>query len=312
MGKTKNNKKYKRKFSRKNKKTKGGGIFDDEKRKIINPTFTFLLSILLVGIFFIIQCIILDFTYKLQMSIPYMRQLHEWVIIIKNIRTFFNKLYSNNPNNPFTKRLDTIIVYLISLIPNDSIRTAVHNMIPTVIMRPNLLRATHNLIKTSENSQLINILMKLSIASEQLSEWKRIFKLDINAVTKMDTLYNININGINVNNASDMLHFVNNYETKLSEIMNFLNNSYNVVSNDPSITDITGLILDVQPLNYIKPVHKLLQESDNGKVAENVKEEISDIINKLSLYFQNNSNDYPSIEEIGGGKKIIYNSLSTL
>lgn len=304
MGKTKNNKKTNSK--KKNKKTlkmKGGCCGFLTKDGQINPNFTGFLSIIMVGIFFLIQCRILDMTYHLQINyLPYTRQLHEWFLIIKNIRTFLNRSF---PNNPLTKMLDVYILYIIDTIPNKSIQDAIKEMIPSVIARPNILKQIHlhiDNLKTPENSQIIDIIKQFSKTSENMSEYKRIFNLDLNTYSSMDTIYTMDMS--DPKKYSEMLNFVNNYESKVKEILYYLNGLLDaVVLEDPSIVDILGSYKPVKEISTIYTLGKNINLQFNKELmTDKIMRFISTIDYKLQETY-NNFASGPTIYEIEGGKK---------
>jgi hypothetical protein len=274
MGKTKvlkKIKKSKRKFSRKNRKIRGGAIFNDISKKF--------LSILLFGIFFYIQCAALNSTYHLQMSIPYMKHLHNWFLLIKNFCTFLDKIY---PKNIFTQKLYGGIKYAVQQIPNETARNAIENAIPAVILRPNILKATHKLIEDHfEKSETGNTIIALSKGAEQFSEYMRIFNVDLGALKSADELYHKN--EFSVSDYTTLFHVGINYESKFNEITTYINKLLVKIYNEDT-KNIEEMffesVSDLKPIKIITDVHAALNPSELSQEIQNAINNGVNTINK--------------------------------
>ena len=287
MGQTKNwkktkilkkNKKSKGKFSRKNRKISGGAIFNDFSKKF--------LSILLFGIFFYIQCAILNKTYHLQMTITHMKDLHNWFLFIKNFCTFLDKIY---PKNIITKKLYGTIKYAVQQIPNETARNAIENAIPAIILRPNILKATHNLIENNfEKSEIRDTVIALSKGAEQFSEYMRIFNLDLGALKSADKLYHTN--EFNVSDYTTLFHVGINYESKFNEITTYINNLlvkiYN--SDKKNIEEMFfESVSDLKPIKIITDVDNRLNPSDLSQEIQNaINNRVNTIIDFITLQLE--------------------------
>lgn len=280
MGKTKNRKKVKKgkkNFSRKNGKMRGGAFFDNFVRRF--------LSILLFGIFFYIQCAVLNQTFHAQMSIPYMKDIHTWFLLIKNFCTFLDKYY---PNNIFTQNLYGAIKYAVQQIPNETARNAIENAIPAIILRPNILKGTHYIIKNYiPESKMRELFMVLSKNVEQSSEYMRIFNLDLDASKNIgDLLYdNNNLNKLSVTDYTRLLHIANNFESKSNEIITYINKLLlQIYNRSKSKINIEEMFFErettLKHLKIITDVHNAL----NDELSQEIKDYINngvEFVNKI-------------------------------
>jgi len=277
----KNVKKSKGNFSRKNVKMSGGF-------KIIEIIKLFL-SILIFGIFFYIQCYALNVTYHAQMSVPYMKDIHIWFLLIKNFCTFLDKLY---PNNLFTQKLYGTIKYAVQQIPNETARDAIENAIPAIILRPNILKGMHYIIKNNiEKSEMRDLFMVLSKSAEQFSEYLRIFHLDLGALKSMDALHNKD--NFDVTDYTTLLHVAIQYEGKFNEIIAYIKNLlFKIYNRDKKTIFQLFFNPDLKPLKIFADVHDTLD-------SDELSDELKDIINHgirtfyidITLFFQNNELD---------------------
>jgi hypothetical protein len=254
MGKTKIRKKSKQKISKK--KIKGGAK--------ITEFVKIFLSILLFGIFFYMQCYVLNQSYHLQMSFEYMKDFHNWFLFVKNFSTFLDKLY---PNNPFTSILYSSIKNIVNKIPA---KDAIQNMIPSVIARPNILKSIHYYTEQNiEKSQNRDAIISLSKGAEQLSEYLRIFALDLDSIEKMNSLYRND--NFSINDYTTLLHVAIHYDSKFNEIIAYINNLLIAVYNkDPR--GIGDWFFGLKPVSIFK------DGIQNVNLSEDIKQTIQNMI----------------------------------
>ncbi len=287
--KTKNRKrikKGKRNFSRKNVKMNGGFK--------ISEIIKLFLSILIFGIFFYIQCYALNITYHLQMSVPNMRELHIWFLLIKNFCTFLDKLY---PKNEFTLRLYGCIKYVVQQIPNETARHAIENAIPAIILRPNIVKGMHYIIKNKiEKSEMRDSFIVLSKGAEQFSEYLRIFNLDLGALKSMDELhgkYNFN-----ATDYTTLFHVAINYEGKFNEIIAYINKLlFKVYNADKNKIEEIFFNKNLKPVQIFMDAHDVLQSDE---LSDELSDGWQEIINNGIITVFNNiaikSQDYNNLE----------------
>jgi hypothetical protein len=205
-----------------------------------------------------------------------MKDLHNWFLLIKNFCTFLDKIY---PKNIFTQKLYGGIKYAVQQIPNETARNAIENAIPAVILRPNILKATHNLIENNfEKSEIHELFMVLSKKSEEWSEYMRIFNLDLDASKNIgDLLYNNNnLNKLSVTDYTRLLHIVNSFESKSNEIITYINKLLLQTYNSKSKINIEEMFFGrettLKPLRIITDVHNALKYDE-------LSQELKDYIN---------------------------------
>lgn len=281
MGKTKNKKKNKKKFSRKNVKMKGGIKIDG--------IIILILSVLIFGIIFILQCYVLNLTFKIQKSIPGMHVLHNYFLLIKTFCVFLDKYF---PNNNFTQILYACIKYVITKIPNAKIQYAIQNMIPSIYQRPNIHKQIINFLPNIiTNQELLNAIIRTSKGSEEISEFIRIFGVDIGAIINT-TKYDSNTLMVNdslasrFNNAvtsahtsvitgdfTSLLHLAINYESKFNEVIAYINHLLIAVySRDPE--NFAKWFSSLKPTrileNVMETLEPLVENNINNIQPENV------------------------------------------
>ncbi len=292
MGKTKNQKKSKKKFSRKNVKMKGGIKIDG--------IITLILSVLIFGIIFILQCYVLNLTFKIQKSIPGMHVLHNYFLLIKTFCVFLDKYF---PNNNFTQILYACIQYVITKIPNAKIQYAIQNMIPSIYQRPNIHKQFINFLPNIiTNQELLYAIIKTSKGAEEISEFIRIFGIDIEAIINT-TKYDFNTLMVNdslasrFNNAvtsahtsvikgdfTSLLHLAINYESKFNEVIAYINHLLIAVySRDPE--NFAKWFSSLKPTRILENVMETLEplvENNIENIPENVKQAIHNCINNIN------------------------------
>lgn len=209
------------------------------------------------------------------MSIPYMKDIHTWFLLIKNFCTFLDKYY---PNNIFTQNLYSAIKYAVQQIPNETARNAIENAIPAIILRPNILNGIHyNIKKYIPESKMRELFMVLSKNSEKFSEYMRIFNLDLYASKNIgDLLYdNNNLNKLSVTDYTRLLHIANNFESKSNEIITYVNKLLlQIYNRSKSKINIEEMFFEKETLKHLR----IITDVDNA-LNDELFQEIKDYIN---------------------------------
>ena len=197
-----------------------------------------------------------------------MKDLHTCFLLIKNFCTFLDKNY---PKNIFTQKLYGGIKYAVQQIPNETARNAIENAIPAVILRPNILKATHKLIEDHfEKSETRDTIIALSKGAEQFSEYMRIYNLDLGALKSADELYHKN--EFSVSDYTTLLHVGINFENKINEVVSISNNllvkTYNSDKKNIDEMFLKG-VSGLKPIEIITDVHDALNPSKLSQEIEN-------------------------------------------
>ena len=205
-----------------------------------------------------------------------MKDLHTCFLLIKNFCTFLDKNY---PKNIFTQNLYGGIKYAVQQIPNETARNAIENAIPAVILRPNILKATHNLVENYfEPSEIRNSVLALSKKAEDWSEYMRIFNLDLDASKNIgDLLYNTN--NLGVSDYTRLLHVANNYESKSNEIFTYIKKLLIKAHNGIKI-NIEEMFFDKE--STLKPL-QIITDVNNALKYDELSQELKDYINNPEI-----------------------------
>jgi hypothetical protein len=271
--------------------------------KKLNGTVSLLLATILVAFYVLLESQILNlpFTFRQNLLGPYLQVLHEWVLFVKHIYTFLKRAY---PTNALTTSVEKIVIRVVDAIPVDSLKNYVKTAPQTVALRPhikNALLESLRSLQTQDNALLINGLTNLSKSTEELFEIGRILGIDLATMSK-----------INSTDAKyiDLLHIINNYQTRFNQFMDYFIKLFNSISNatslDPTQEDaifqsaskIISVTTDFQAANIAS---KLLSET------------IPNLIKELDIILQAKfAEGGPTIEEIEGGKRKTLRKRKTL
>jgi hypothetical protein len=263
-------------------------------KKKLNATVSFLLAIILIAFYVIIESQILNlpFTFRQKLLGPYLQVLHEWVLFVKHIYTFLKRAY---PNNALTNTFEKIIIYVVDAIPNETLKTYVKTAPQTVALRPHIKNALTKILsnlQTPENARLITEFISLSKAIEELFEIGRILGIDEATLSKLpsqDAKY------------IDMLHIVNNYQTRFNQLMDYFIKLFNT-------TLLTATTLDLTQEDAIfQSVSQILRSATDFQAGNIVSKLLSDTIPNLIKDVDQTlqakfAEEGPTIEALDGGK----------
>jgi len=268
-------------------------------KKRLNATVSFLLAIILIAFYVVIESQILNlpFTFRQKLLGPYLQVLHEWVLFVKHIYTFLKRAY---PNNALTTTLEKIIIYVVDAIPNETLKTYVKTTPQTVTLRPHIKNALTKILsnlQTPENTRLITDLISLSEATEGLFEIGRILGIDEATLSKLpsqDAKY------------IDMLHIVNNYQIRFKQLMDYFIKLFNT-------TLLTATTLDLTQEDAIfQSVSEIFRSATDFQAGNIVSKLLSDTIPNLikdvdqtlqAKFAEEGATMGARVEELDGGKR---------
>ena len=264
-------------------------------KKKLNATVSFLLAIILVAFYVIIESQILNlpFTFRQKLLGPYLQVLHEWVLFVKHIYTFLKRAY---PNNALTNTFEKIIIYVVNAIPNETLKTYVETAPQTVALRPHIKNALTKILsnlQTPENARLITEFISLSKAIEELFEIGRILGIDEATLSKLpsqDAKY------------IDMLHIVNNYQTRFKQLMDYFIKLFNTILLTATTLDLT------QEDAIFQSVSEIFKSATDFQAGNIVSKLLSDTIPNLikdvdQILQAKFAEEGPTIEALDGGKR---------
>jgi hypothetical protein len=268
-------------------------------KKKLNAMVSFLLAIILIAFYVILESQILNlpFTFRQKLLGPYLQVLHEWVLFVKHIYTFLKRAY---PNNALTTTLEKLIIYVVDAIPNETLKTYVKTAPQTVALRPHIKNALTEILRnlqTPENTRLITELISLSKSTEELFEIGRILGIDEATLSKLpsqDAKY------------IDMLHIVNNYQTRFNQLMDYFIKLFNT-------TLLTATTLDLTQEDAIfQSVSQILRSATDFQAGNIVSKLLSDTIPNLikdvdqvlqGKFAEEGLTMEARVEELDGGKR---------
>ena len=253
----------------------------------LNKAITYLLAIILVALFVLLESKILNLPYEMRSYFlgPYLGILHEWILFLRSIYTFLNKNY---PENNLTKTVDSLVLYAVDSIPNESIKGYLKTMPQTIALRPHVktgLKESLLMLKTPETTKLIKDALQLSKLSEDLFEVGRILNIDIMTFSavlanKKDMKY------------VDYMHVINSENDRLDAVMTYFKNLYDAALLNPLSSELPKSILDFKAADLTS---QLLIQCNT--VVYELDSVLQDAFNNPTI------GPNPAVEEIDGGRK---------
>jgi hypothetical protein len=260
----------------------------------LNPTVSLLLATILIALYVLLESQILNlpFTFRQYLLGPYLQVLHEWVLFVKHIYTFLKRAY---PNNALTTSVEKIVLFVVDAIPDDSLKNYVKTAPQTVALRPHIKNALLEFLRslqTPQNTLLITGLTNLSKSIEELSETGRMLKIDEATVSK-----------INSTDAKyiDMLHIVNNYQTRFNQFMDYFIKLFNTI-----LSTVTTLDLEKEDALFqsVSEMSRSALDFPAANIVSKLSETIPKLIEELDIILRAKfAEEESTIEEIDGGKR---------
>lgn len=278
LGKTKNRikvKKCRRKFSRKKLRLRGGGL----RHLFKNPIVSLFVSTLLFGLFWkILQNPLLDSTYKFQKNYtPFLLDLHQSLMCLRGFCTFLDTQLGENV---VTSMLYGLHNYIVGLLPENLQQFYKKSFIKVPIVRPNILKLVHYLIENSfDKSKMRDTVLALSSSAEYYNEFLRLRNLDINQITNMNNLSEMDITS--VSSLNTVFHNINTHHEQFDEVSNGINAILNtIIQMNPDI--VKKYVSDYK---FVKTGVDAYQKTSGlfeeiGEIIDNLSEDVQDIMKR--------------------------------